>query len=465
MPPPTNRGFLKAFVSGEAHLGFWSYIKKGVGLLDSYYILRSLTLYQFGVYQLLLAIYAIVSDIFHDLFATVVGNDVVRHIGASNESKAKKLFREYAIFRLLMTIPPLAISFIVAPQFEFRYGPEAILWLRLLSLLFVVDTATRLATALLNFRLEFRVLASRPTIQKLIQLGILASFYYFGGLGLTEIFLAQLVAPAITLALLSPAVRRSLTPWRGLLRSPETLFLKIITSYGRWEIPQIILRDFIGKVRPFLIKLFLGTEAVGVYSVAATAVSLLKDTLPMRTLTALVPRRAHDRPYLQHLLVYGTKYYTLFAFVVSCVGAALFPIAIIWLFPEFRGSIPLFYIMLPIVVVFAFTKLIAIFLLVQRRQKFMFFQSFMENIIGAGLLLAFLPVLGLYGAALAALSADIITDSARYLYLVRTKFIDPYPWKRLFTRVRADDQIMADVKREVLGLLRIKKLPFMSRNV
>ena len=123
--------FSRSFIHGELHLGFWSFVKKGTGALDSFFILRSLTLYQFGLYQLLLSFYGILSDFFHDVFGEVVNNDLARFIGEGKEDRAKRLFFEYALFRLVMAGIPCVGLFFGAPLFSFRYGSEMIGWIRM----------------------------------------------------------------------------------------------------------------------------------------------------------------------------------------------------------------------------------------------------------------------------------------------------------------------------------------------
>ncbi|MBX4210356.1 oligosaccharide flippase family protein [Candidatus Parcubacteria bacterium] len=449
--------FAKTFIEGEFHLGLWSYIKKGVSVLDSFFILRSLSLYQFGVYQLLLTLYAFLSDVFHDLFAGVISNDIVRFVGEGKESYAKKLFLEYAVFRILMTVPPFIYTFFIAPHSWVRYGQDAITWVRILSVLFIVDTLLNLAMLLLNLRLEFRILAIRPTLQKVIQFSLLAYFFFFQHLDLTRIFLAQVLAPIFLLLLFIPALIRSFRPWRKLKTARELKIFKIIFSYGVWEVPQLILRDFLARVRPFLIKLFLNTEAVGIFGIANTALSMLKDLLPTRTLNALMPRKAHDENYLNYLLYYGTKYYVLMALGAAAIGAVAFPLGVHYIFPQFEPSIPLFYILLPSLFIFAFTKIMNLLQLVYRKQNMIFYQSFAKNAIGTLALVVFIPLGGLYGISLGTEVGELVSTYLWYYILLRIKFIEPLRIKTFFQITDEDRRIVGLVRTHLVAMLPWKR--------
>mgnify|MGYP006908203140 CR=1 FL=1 len=448
--------FSRAFVQGELHLGIWSFFKKFVGVGNSFFVLSSLTLYQYGVYQLLLSFYAIVSDFFHDLFASVTSNDIARFIGERKEAHAKRLFLEYARFRLFMAAIPLVGTFFIASSVSHLYGPEAILWVQILGILFMVDAILALAMILLKLRLEFRIVATRPAFQKFIQLAVLAYFFFFSSIGIKEVLLAQLLAPLITLVFLIPAIIRVYHPWRSLRGLSEGIFVSVVRSYGKWEIPQSLLRDLVAKVRPWIIKFFLTTEAVGIFGVANTAVSLLKDLIPMRTLSTLVPRKVSDRGYLNFLFAYGTKYYLLLGAGLVVIGGVGFPIAIKFLFPHFSSAIPLFYILLPTVLFFAFIKIISIFLVVERRQRFIFYFSLFQSVITLAFLVGAVSKFGLMGIALAEVFALGIAILVKYRYLLRQKFIKPFSFGTLFTFTQEDRRILSILHLNIFAFLKKK---------
>ena len=299
-----------------------------MGALDSFFILKSLSLYQFGVYQLFLSGYATLSDFFHDVFAEVAGNDLQRFVGEDKEAAAKKLFLEYAAFRMIMGVIPWAIVMAGASLFSDRYGPDAILWARILSFLFLIDAAMNVSLLLLKLRLEFRLLALLPTVEKIIQFILLGYFFFFSHLGIREIFAAQVVSSLLILFLTAPWLARAFRPWRIIAARRGMMLPAIVRSYGKWALPRSLLTDFNGRVRPWIIKLFLSTEAGGVFGVAYTFISLVKDLLPTRTLTMLVPRKVHDKPYKDFLFVYGTKYYLLLSIILSTCAAVAVPAAV-----------------------------------------------------------------------------------------------------------------------------------------
>lgn len=437
---PTQKPLTRSFVEGELSLGFWSFVKKGVGALDSFLILRVFSLYQFGLYQLLLSLYSILSDLFHDVFSEVVATDLARLVGAGEEAKAKRLFRGYALFRMGMAAIPWAALFFAAPAVAayMHYSHDAIAVLRLMAFLFILDAVVLLLNMLLKLRLQFRVLAPRATVQKLSQLAVLVLFFLSSRLGLSEIFLSQLAGAAGAILMMLPAAVRSSAPWYHIRAADEGIFLATVRAHGKWAMPQALLTDLTGKMRPWLIRIFINTEAVGVFSVANTFLSALKDLLPIRTPGALVPRRIHDAEAIDRFYRYGSKYFVWFAVLLSAGAAIGVSLVIRILFPQFYPAVPVFLILLASVPFFAFMKPMTFLLVAFRRQKFLFFQSVAQTAIAFLLMAIFLPAAGIMGLAIAEVLAAIANVGVRYRYLARAGVVGRFHFRSLFIFDRAD---------------------------
>lgn len=425
---------------GELHLGFWSFVKKGAGALDTFFILRSFTLYQFGMYYLLLSFYGILSDFFHDIFGEVVANDLARLVGAGEEAKAKRLFREYAAFRVALAVIPAAVFFFAAPLIAsfLGYGDDTAVALRILAFLFIAEALIGLAALTLKLRLAFQVLAPRATIQKLLQFCILAAFFFSSRLDISTVFWAQLGGAVGAFLFILPAAVRQMSRWRGVPVAREPMFMPVLRAYGKWAVPQSILTDFTGKARPWLIRLFISTEAVGVFGVANTFLSALKDLLPIRTPGSIVPRRIKDARALDRFYRYGTKYFVWLGVLLSAGSAAAVPLVILILFPRFSPAIPIFWVLLASVPFFAFVKPMTFLLVAFRRQKFLFFQQALQTAIAFGLMLVLLPAAGIRGLAIAEVLAAIANVGVRYRYLVREGVIAPFPFRSLYAVDRED---------------------------
>src|SRR3989344_2477666 len=125
--------FSKKFLSGESHYAFWDLVSKGIGLLNTFLIITSLTIYQYGVFQLLLAFYAVLSGI-SGLGSGAIGNDIMRLVGEGKEGSAKRLFLEYASIRMAAAVLISLAIFVGGDLLAVKYKPDFIAVVRLLPI-------------------------------------------------------------------------------------------------------------------------------------------------------------------------------------------------------------------------------------------------------------------------------------------------------------------------------------------
>ncbi|MEK7081677.1 MAG: hypothetical protein AAB905_00485 [Patescibacteria group bacterium] len=147
--PKQNHSFLKKFIGGEASFGFWDSVSKVIGLVNTFFIITALSLYQYGVFQLLLSVYAIFSN-FLALGGGVVSNDILRFIGEGREDKAKKLFFEYNWIRIVASLLAATFLFFTPEVLARWYASDAVAFVRLLAGLLLLELAYSIFKSILS---------------------------------------------------------------------------------------------------------------------------------------------------------------------------------------------------------------------------------------------------------------------------------------------------------------------------
>src|SRR3989344_1942384 len=283
-----EQSFIKKYLSGEAHFGFWDSISKVIGLLNTFFIVSTLTFYQYGVFQLLLSIYAIFSN-FLSFGSGAVNNDILRSIGEGNESKAKRLFFEYAGLRIIAGFV-LAAILTSSPNILTKwYTGDVLVFIYLLVILLLLELGYSISKSLLSFRLNFGLVASRSTIYKVAQAVLLSYFFFFRHLGVREVLISMITGSAVSLATVIWPVVKSYGKWRGVSMGKGSLLPRVFLTYGKWEILENFFAKISTNLQPWAIKLFISTEAVAIYSIASTMVSTVVGFFPNKTLGTLVP--------------------------------------------------------------------------------------------------------------------------------------------------------------------------------
>ncbi len=450
-----NFSFSKKFISGEAHYGFWNLIAKGFGFGNTFFIIASLTLYQYGGFRLLLSFYGLLSDSI-GLGGGVVGNDIVRFVGEKKEDKAKKLFYEYNRLRVFVGISLWAIVFFGAPILSFKYQPDFINFLQILSFLILSETLLAILRSLLKLRLTFAAIASQVAVNRFLQFFILLLFFTFSNIGIKEVLISLLVAHFLSTIYLLPAAFKAHRHWENIKLSKEKILFKLFASYGKWEIFRQFLSKFTNRIKPWLIKLFVSTEAVAVYGVATSMVDVFDSLSKTNTLATLIPRRIHDKEQSRKIFTYGIKYFTFFSFILMLAGLVIAPIAINLFFKQYIVSLAFFYILMLGIVIQPFWRMVDMYLVTLRKQKFFFARTFSRSILSFVLLLLLLPIFGLWGVVFIDIFIPLSMVYVGYRYLVNRE-----PWlkpnlKLLSSFTKEDKEIIKAMYGNFISLFKAK---------
>lgn len=446
--------FFNKFLGGEANFAFFDFVSKGIGLVNTFLILSALSLYQYGIFQLLLSLYAILSNFLY-LGGGVVGNDVMRFIGEGRENKAKRLFLEYHGFRVFGAVVFGLLLFFGADILSFRYPPEVIGFVKPVAFLLLFEVVFSVFKSILNLRLHFGLVASRSTIYKSVELLVLIIFFSLGGLSVREVVLSMIAGSLASSTLLLRPVFRSLAVWRKTAVSSESILPWVFRHHGKWEVLQQFMAKASASLQPWLIKFFVGTEAVAIYSVAQTMISSLIGFFPTKTLGTLIPLKTKDPASLQRLYHLGSKYLLAFSVILALGGALFAPLAIGLLFEKYWPSLLFFFPLLLHLPITALSSMTSTFLVVMRKQKYLFYQKVLRLIIALPML-GFIWIGGLWGLVLFQLTFAFLLFLSIYSFLRKVPPGFRIDWRDLLRFGQTDKEFLTRSAAGVKNYLRQK---------
>lgn len=465
---PTS-SFYDRFVRGEVSFGMWSGVARGIALLNTAITVSALTLYEYGAYQLLLASYSVLS-VFTGVGASVARNDITRAIGEGDEPRAKKSFFEFAVLRTSLGLLVWAIAFFGAPLLAFRFGPDFIVIIRILSLMYLQETLWKLVDTLLLTRSEFSLIARRAPLNKAVQFVILGGMLlWFDGIGIKEVVISQVVAAFVAMFSLVPAALKNFRLWAQVTAARQNILLPALRTYGKWDLFRPIEGQLMSAAQPWIIKLVIGTEAVAIFSVAKVMVGTLKGFFTIKTLSTLIPLAAHDLAKSQRIFTYGTKYLLLYSLVLAAGGALAAPLflALPW-YNQYLIVLPYFYVMLLNIPVTAIGSLSYIFIEAYRKQKFLFFRRILHDVTSIVLFILLVPLFGLWGMAIEYILTPLLMFVVVYVYLM--KRMHPrlvFEWHIFFSWNDMDREFLRNVCRGfsklIPGFLRKRSDDYSSR--
>ncbi len=437
-------------------------LAKVLALVNTFFILSSLTIYQYGVFQLLLSIQATVVILISIAGgSSFVSNDIVRFIGERKESMAKKLFFESYSIRILLGVIVWAGFFFGSDLLTFRYQPDFIFFLKTLSFLFLTETFYSVLKSILTVRLNFKATAIREPLYKLVQLIVLSYFFFFSSIGIKEVLISLVFGSFLSaLMLLYPAIK-SYSIWAKIKAENEGILLRFFFRHGKWDMFRQVFSKLTFQIQPWLIKGFIGTEAVGIYSAALSMVAVFKSFFATTTLSILIPRQLSNRKSSRFVFVYLSKYLVILGLLLSMAGYFVAPVAIMWLFPQYTPSLLIFSIIILELPIQGLWRITDIFLVALREQKFLFYRSITRNLLHLSLILISLPLIGLWGMAITQVLVALIMAFLSYKYLIKIHPSFAIKYIEFFSFNENDKNLIRKAVKDVSAIIR-NKLKFFN---
>lgn len=389
--------FLNIYVKGETAFAFWNTLSKFIAVLNSFIVFTVLTLYQFGLYQLVLAFIGIVGAFMFIGINGVVVNDLIRFEKEGKRGAANKLLKEYILVRLFFGLVLFVAVFLGGGWIASLYGKDIGLFIRIASFILVLDSVMQILNTFLTAKLNFSILAVQSFAREAFKLALLSFFLLFSTLGIREVLLsyvgsAGLLAFGLTIFSL-PKLKDNFGE-----TSQQSIFWDVFKSYGKWAIFRAYLKQVNEKIGVWLIKFFISTEAVALFILAGSLVDVLKSFFPDSVLTALISREVSDTERFRRIFSRGIKYFFILSLIFLLFGMTVFPPIINLLISKYQPAMPFFKVMLFSLPFFAILKLLSATLIAHRDQYIFFLRTLMSSLILLLLAPLFYSVWGLWGA-------------------------------------------------------------------
>lgn len=402
MSPPrrSSPSFVRRYLRGEAFLQFWNTLAKGLGVTNSFLVLSALSVYQFGLYQLVVAVVIITESFTTGLFDDIITNDVARGVAEGERGMAKRLFAEFALLKVVSGVMLGVLLYFGADLVSDYYGNDIGLYVRLSSVLVAIGA---LRAALESYFTATVSLAgmSLPAIQEVAKGLLLVAFLSNGSLGIREALLATIGAAVVAVVVSSSLFLKSYRRIFSGVRLQATPVLgAIFAHYGWWVYLRYASAKALKGIRPWLIRIFLNTEAVGLYTLAVNLITLAQSVFPIGMLGRLLPWEAAHPERMRFIFSRAVKY-ALWGGVAFAAGGFLVVPPLIGLFlPAYVPAMDIFRVLLLTLPLYGVYKLHKSILTVLREQKILAARVVSESLWVVVLDVLLLPTLGLIGVAL-----------------------------------------------------------------
>lgn len=439
---------------GAAWASFAGIAVKVIAVSNTFIVLSQLTVYQYGVAELALSVLGVMSIFLLPGIDKAVQADMGVEKGKGNVGGARRLLQDYFFLQLILSTIAFLILFFGSALVARFFTPEIGGFFKILALFFLISPFSTNLRILLGVQLDYFGQALYTLMQEALKLAVLVGIIVFSELTISGLLWAIAASQVFALVVLLPRAYSAFSFYAGTAPTGTFAPLTFITQHGKWTLFASYLDTFGKNARPWLIKFFLGTEAVGLFAVAQGLLGQLSSLLQINQVVApLLPQYLHDRRRFYRIIEKAFKYQLLITVALIFAGFLLVPPFIYVVFPKYASSLPLFYILVFALIPASITSLFQTMFFALKAQKNLFFALIIKLIAVLALLPLFIYFFGIRGAAIEFVATTILFGLERYRVL-----------KKLLPEFRIDFRNMLrfdDYDRALIERIRTK-VPFLK---
>lgn len=406
-----NHSLPRALGKGVAWGTFSSVGIRVITILYLLMVLRELTLYQYGLLELVITIPTFLSLCMLPGLSHTITADMGAEKGRGNLGNAWIILKNYTYLRWALSIIPFLILFMGAGLIERWYNEEIALMVQIIACTFLTSPLKHAVQILLRVYARFDKLALYALGEELVKLLLVAGGLYVLDLGVLAIVYAIVIAELVTTLIILPFCRSLVSELRSAPQGAYKPFYDSIAHHGKWGVSTSYLGSLGNSIRLWIIKFLLGTEAVGLFAVAYGFFQQTISLFPLHTVIAPYLFETTDEARFKKLVGKGIKYIFLgYAFVSLAVGCVA-PLLIHYLFPQYVPSLPLFYALLVAIVPVSVAGMMTFVFIAKREQKELFVMTLRRT-----LSIIVLAPLCILGFGVLGIACEIVLTSALYTY-------------------------------------------------
>ena len=421
------------FIKGEISKRFYDTLAMLIGFVSSYFVISSLSVFHFGLYQLLLSFLSIMTSLSLGFIDGAVMVEMRLYLESKKINLAKRIFWENTTIKLIIAGILAAGVFFGSNIIAGHYGEDIGLFIKLISILIIIDAAQTSEKIFFKSIVSF-IHWSFPAIKEVVKLCAILVFLFFGNLTILNVLIAHIIGEFASLFLVTifSFIKQYRKLFRDMKISNDFLILRLIKLYGLWGLLKYGASRISKNSMPWLIKFFINTEAVAFYSLAINLIAMIGNLMPSAGFGPVFLLNIGDKKKLGFVFKQSIKYIFWLGIIFMIFGFIFVPPIIGYIFPKYTQSFPIFNIMLLALPLYGVYDILKSVLSVLREYKILTMRIVNETLVVPLCSFLFLPIFGIIGSGMVYVSIYLERSIFFYSRLVKNnpefkiKFIDVF---------------------------------------
>lgn len=426
-----TRSVKRTIVQGVAWTATTTWLNKVVGITYVLVVLSHLSVYEYGLTELVISIPPLLSFFGLPGLEAVIMADMSTELGREKRARARYLLASYLSVRVVLGVVAFAVLFFSSHVVEAMYNESIATMVQIVSFSFLFGPLRSAYQILFRVSLRFDLYSIHRVVEECAKLAVVFVCLVVLDLGPTAVAIGYLSTDLVAIPVFLPFF---VMLWRRVLGELTTAGwtdpLHTLRAHGKWGIMGSYLAILSQSVRLWIIKFFLGTHAVGLFAVAMGMYQNTASLFPVTQVVApIIPQYTEKRPTMYRLINGAIKYQFTANIFAAVAMMALMPLLIHSFFPSYADSYWLYLCFLAAMLPVSFSGVFEATFFALKAQRDLFF----ANISFIMAVVCVLPVaiwlFGFYGIAIELFVTRVVYAAGRYRklkqllpdYTLRTK--------------------------------------------
>jgi len=372
---------------------------KGLSLVNSYFIISSLSVFYFGFYQLILSFISILRSLSVKFFDGLVTLDMRRYFNVRRPDLAKRLFQENAYFKIGIGVVMTTMVFLGADMIAKFYGEDVSTLIKWAGILLLVNSIQSLTGIFLQSVVSFSQ-QSLSVVREFLKLALIIFFLLTGQFSILNVIIAHVVGETAATVLFTVFVffKKYQQAFQGIKAASDKLMIPMVKTHGPRLFVIFGLKEILQDATPWLVKFFVSTEAVALYALAVNLTAFIQDFMPLAGIKPILALKADNKEELRFIFARSVKYTLWLGIIFMIGGILLVPPILTSIFPKYAPAVPVFIAMAFSLPLYGVVKVIHVTLASLREFKILAMRLVNEAAIlfvGSAILLPAIGVIGI----------------------------------------------------------------------
>lgn len=322
-------------------------IGKIVAFANVFLILQHLSVYEYGLSELIFSVISTMSIVLLPGLASAITADLAVERARGEFGRMKAVFLRYFSVNIVLSIVAWSILFFGSSFVAHMAGNDSIgYFLKIVSFSFILSPLRGITQMLATVEMRFSDQSFYGVIEEIAKGFFLLLFFFVFHYGVNGLLFAVILSQLTAFLVYIP---RTLSAYRRFGHAEAEdgqVFWQILQHHRKWSVAVTYVNNLGKTMQLWIIRLLLGTEAVGLYAFATGVIGQLASFLPFSTiLVSVLPRFVDRRDELIRVFRSSIKaQFILSVLLLVCayIGAPI----LFWIFPKYNPAFLLLYISL-----------------------------------------------------------------------------------------------------------------------